>query len=122
MAFKYFLDDAMSAASSKGMPVVRVVPETIVSESTVKENIETAITDVADDMIHALTKPLTEEEKSPKPREPENLPRIVFKGSLQEVNRFFYRRGWTDGLPIIPPTEEAVDPVSIARFHSRIRR
>ena len=35
-------------------------------------------------------------------------PRIAFKGSIEEVNTFFYRRGWSDGLPIIPPTEEAV--------------
>jgi len=108
LAFQYFLDDAMSAASSKGMPVVRVVPETIVSESTVVEDIEAAITGVADDMVDALVRPLTGEEQSPKPREPEEYPRIVFKGTLEEVNRFFYRRGWTDGLPIIPPTEEAV--------------
>jgi hypothetical protein len=88
--------------------MIRVVPETVVSECTVKEDIEAAITAVADDMINALTRPLTAEEKSPRPREPENPARIVFKGSLQEVNRFFYQRGWTDGLPIIPPTEEAI--------------
>jgi hypothetical protein len=29
--------------------------------------------------------------------------------SLDAVNRIFYQRGWTDGLPIIPPTEERVD-------------
>ena len=107
-AFEYFLNDAMSAASSKGMPVVRVVPETIVSESTVVKDIEAAITAVADDMVNALTRPLTGEEQSPRSREPEEPARIVFKGSLEEVNRFFYQRGWTDGLPIIPPTEEAV--------------
>jgi len=28
--------------------------------------------------------------------------------SLNAINRLFYRRGWTDGLPIIPPTEEGV--------------
>jgi hypothetical protein len=106
--FEYFVNDALSAASSKGMPAIRIVPETIVSESTVIEDIEAAINAVADDMVSALTRPLTAEEKSPKPREPENLARIVFKGSLEEVNRFFYKRGWTDGLPIIPPTEEAV--------------
>ncbi len=106
--FEYFINDAMSGASSKGMPVVRVVPETIVSECTVVETIDKAITAVFDDMVNALTKPLTDEEKSPRPREPENPPRIIFKGNLEEVNRFFYRRGWTEGLPIIPPTEEAV--------------
>ncbi|HUT68026.1 MAG TPA: hypothetical protein VMW86_05715 [Dehalococcoidales bacterium] len=107
-AFEHFLNDAMSAASSRGMPVVRVVPEAIVSECTVIKTIETSITAVFDDMVAALTRPLTAEEKSPKPREPENPPRIVFKGNLEEVNRFFYQRGWTDGLPVIPPTEAAV--------------
>jgi hypothetical protein len=29
--------------------------------------------------------------------------------SLDAVNRIFYHRGWTDGMPIIPPTEERVD-------------
>lgn len=106
--FEHFLNDAMSAASSRGMPVVRVVPETIVSECTVEETIDRAITTVFGDVVDALTKPLTDDEKSPRTREPENPPRIVFKGSLAEVNRFFYQRGWTDGLPVIPPTEEAV--------------
>ena len=90
------------------MPAARVLPETIVSESTVVEDIEAAISAVADDMVAALTRPLSAEEKSPKRREVEKPSRIVFKGSLPEVNRFFYQRGWTDGLPIVPPTEEAV--------------
>jgi len=98
----------MSAASSKGMPVIRVVLEDIVSESTVAEDIDVKIKAVADDVFAALTRPLTAEEKSPKRREPENPPRNVFKGNLEEVNRFFYQRGWTDGLPVVPPTEAAV--------------
>jgi hypothetical protein len=28
--------------------------------------------------------------------------------SLEAINRLFYGRGWTDGLPVIPPTEERV--------------
>ena len=59
-----------------------------------------------DDIIAGLTRPLTAEEKSPKAeRGRESRPGSVFKGNLEEVNRFFYRRGWTDGLPVIPPTE-----------------
>jgi hypothetical protein len=106
--FEHFANDAMSAASSKGMPVIRFVPETIVSESTVVADIEAAVSAVFDNVVAVLTKPLTADEKSPKRREPENPPRLVFKGSLEEVNRFFYQRGWTDGLPVIPPTEAAV--------------
>lgn len=30
------------------------------------------------------------------------------KGNLEEVNELFHERGWTDGFPIIPPTEENV--------------
>jgi len=29
-------------------------------------------------------------------------------GSLGAANRLFYERGWTDGLPIIPPTEKEI--------------
>jgi hypothetical protein len=28
--------------------------------------------------------------------------------NLEQINRAYYTRGWTDGLPIIPPTEERV--------------
>jgi len=106
--FEHFHNDAMSAASSKGMPVIRIVPETIVSESTVVEDIVAAVKAVFNNVVAVLTKPLTDEEKAPKRREAENPTRLIFKGTLAEVNQFFYQRGWTDGLPIIPPTEEAV--------------
>jgi hypothetical protein len=38
----------------------------------------------------------------------EKIPEIAFTGNLVEVNHYFYSNGWTDGLPILPPTEEAV--------------
>ena len=61
-----------------------------------------------DEIIKGLTAPLTAEEKNPsyEPKEPK---RIVFKGDIKEVNNFFYQNGWTNGIPIIPPTEEAVN-------------
>ena len=90
------------------MPVVRVVPENIVSECTVMAEIEPEIIRAMDEVVAALTRPLTEEEKTPVSKELEKPSRIIFKGDLEEVNRFYYRRGWTDGLPIVPPTEEKV--------------
>ncbi len=102
-----FIHDAMSASSRKGMPGLRQIPEIIPSECTVMEQIEAGVDDVLGQIIDGLTKPLTEEEKSPV-KEAEAASRIVFKGNLEEVNRFFYKRGWCDGLPIVPPTEEAV--------------
>ncbi|MFC1867483.1 thioredoxin, partial [Thermodesulfobacteriota bacterium] len=34
--------------------------------------------------------------------------RIQVEDSIDAVNSLFYEHGWTDGLPIIPPTEERV--------------
>jgi hypothetical protein len=41
------------------------------------------------------------------PHESEETLRIAADG-IEEVNKVFYDRGWTDGLPIVPPTKERV--------------
>jgi hypothetical protein len=105
---KGFINDAQSAASSRGWPFLRFVVDTVPSECSVTEEIDASLEKVMDDIVAGLSRPLTPDEASPKPREGKSLSRIVFKGTLEEVNRFFYRRGWGDGLPLIPPTEEAV--------------
>jgi hypothetical protein len=89
------------------MPGIRIVGESVACESTVKSEIEEGVAAAMKDVIEGLTKPLTPEEKSPK-QQTGKTARVAFKGDIQEVNQFYYRKGWTDGLPIIPPTEEAV--------------
>jgi len=105
-----FASDAVASASNKKMSGLRTVllDKSIPQDCTVVEQIEAGVAAAMDDIVAALTKPLTEEEKSPTQKKAEKLPRIVFKGDFDEVNRFSYRRGWTDGLPVVPPTEEAV--------------
>jgi len=103
-----FLNDVHSAASGKGMPGVRALGTTILCESTDPENIRVGIDQVLDDIIGALTNPLTDEEKSPEVKT-ETEPKIAFKGSYDQVNQFYYRKGWGDGLPITPPSQERVD-------------
>jgi hypothetical protein len=44
----------------------------------------------------------------PPMRAPYPAARVEFGGSSQEVNRFFFDKGWSMGLPIIPPTAERV--------------
>jgi len=34
---------------------------------------------------------------------------IVFEGSFEEVNRLYYENGWSDGLPIVPPTQQKIE-------------
>jgi hypothetical protein len=103
-----FINDARTSASVRGIPGIRTVVESIPGHSDVIEDIKMGVNAVIDDLISALTKTLNSEEKSPKSAEAENPSRIIFKGNLKEVNQFFYRRGWTDGSPIMPPTEEEV--------------
>jgi hypothetical protein len=35
----------------------------------------------------------------------------IQKDAFEEVNDLFYKRGWTDGLPIVPPTKERVKEI-----------
>jgi hypothetical protein len=102
-----FVKDAHSAASSKGMPGLRILGESVACESTVPADIEAGISAAMKGIVDALTKPLTKQEKSPR-LEVAKVPRIAFEGNYRQVNQFFYRKGWGDGLPIVPPTEEAV--------------
>ena len=39
----------------------------------------------------------------------ENPPVIESHDSFDRVNDYFYERGWTDGLPIVPPTETRIN-------------
>jgi hypothetical protein len=103
-----FVEDAKSASLIRGIPGTRILSESIPCECSVEEVIETGVTNFMDEIVSGLTRPLTAEEKSPKPVSSEKPARIIFKGDIEETNRFFYKRGWTDGLPILPPTEEAV--------------
>jgi hypothetical protein len=62
-------------------------------KTNVKSEIEAGVAAAMESIVAALTRPLTAEEKSPK-RQLTKTPRIAFAGSYEEVNRFFYSRGW----------------------------
>lgn len=95
-------------SKSAGFPDMRVVeyPAPIALDDTVtmKKNIEEL---VVPGIIKALTKPIKSTVKGKK-REPGNKD-IMFKGTFDEVQTFFYERQWTDGLPIVPPTLEKAE-------------
>jgi len=58
-------------------------------------------------IIKALCTPFTDEEIR-NAQKSEEEPPFVCKGSLDEINLYFTQNGWSDGLPIIPPTEARV--------------
>lgn len=58
--------------------------------------------------ISALTTPLNDAERRTGRHIPATRPAIAFSGTLDEVQHYFLEQGWSDGLPIMPPTERAV--------------
>ncbi len=44
---------------------------------------------------------------------------LEIEDSFAEINDTFYERGWTDGLPIVPPTEVAVEAMLAETSHDR---
>ena len=69
--------------------------------------------------LDALTRPLTDAEKRSGKYKPPTAPRIALTGTYDQVQEFFTGdlsafidrapiARWTDGLPVSPPTPEAV--------------
>lgn len=44
--------------------------------------------------------------------------RIKFKGTYESLNKMFYEKGWSLGMPIIPPTPEAVNAMLKGTKHN----
>jgi len=61
-----------------------------------------------EDTIALLTAPLTPAERETGTIVPPPHPEIAATGTLAGIQRVFHERHFTDGLPIIPPTREAV--------------
>ncbi|MEJ2110307.1 MAG: hypothetical protein P8Z37_10420, partial [Acidobacteriota bacterium] len=60
------------------------------------------------ELIDALTKPLTESERNPESPERPQRPRLLELDTEANLQKMFLRNGWTDGLPVVLPTEELV--------------
>jgi hypothetical protein len=63
---------------------------------------------LTEEIFFALTQPLTEAEKNCKPVKRPERPRLLEPDTEENLQRLFLESGWTDGLPIILPTEERV--------------
>lgn len=61
---------------------------------------------VVPQIVDALTKPITASKDSVAKRDSRE---IVFTGTIDQINRYFTERGWSDGMSITPPTREKVE-------------
>ena len=108
MLCKGFPTMAKQIAKSSGYADARFVeyPNAIALDSAekVRENIHNV---VIPKIIEALTKPVRATAKAKK-REPGSRD-IVFEGTYEEVQDYYYEKRWSDGLPIVPPTIEKVE-------------
>ena len=75
---------------------------------TTEKNMGPGAASFADELMNALTAPLSEEEEVPTPAS-QALATGTFTGTLTEITEQFYSYGWTNGTPINMPTREAVD-------------
>jgi hypothetical protein len=99
-----FVEDVKITLEKEGMPALRtvVVPHpcgTIPDEQYPQ---------IIPKLVDALTRPLSASEKQSAAASPKRIGRIAISGTLDEVQEYFYRRKWSDGLPVIPPTEDKV--------------
>jgi hypothetical protein len=100
-----FLAQAATTASGLGMPTlpVALVPGHV-DVQTADELRRNVLAATVDAVVHGLTvmPENAVETAEPGPHD------VVFEGSTEEINRFFYENRWSDGLPIVPPTEARV--------------
>ena len=101
-----FIGQAGTTSVGLGLPnlPVALVPGHVGTQNDTElaENIR-GIT--LDDVVRNLTEAPAEVETvaDPAPRD------IVFSGDIDEINRLFVENEWSDGLPIVPPTQERVE-------------
>jgi len=102
-----FVDQAKNTAFTAGIEILRVAEYPGAFASHTRDELLDNTRKVLWPQIKmALTSPLkTSENTKNKNIKNEN---IDLSGSLMEIQQIFLDSGWTDGLPVMPPTESAV--------------
>lgn len=111
-----FVHDAESAAEDVGMPRARIVTVKAADYYKLRGS-DAEIIPVAraviDELIDGLKRPLTILEASIEPEKEDLGPVTISSHSyplaVEKFNDIYLGRQWGDGLPLVPPTKEAVD-------------
>lgn len=105
-----FVAQVHSTGVNRGVPVLRTAeyPGAFASHST--EELKKNAREVLWPQIKtALTTEITKEEiekYAPEGKRPAD--EIIYYGNFDEIQEYMQINGWTDGLPVVPPTDEAV--------------
>jgi hypothetical protein len=109
-----FVEDVKITLEKEGMPALRTVVVPHPCGSIPDEQYP----EIISKLVKALITPLTEKEKQIGAPVQRKLGRVAISGTLDEVQDYFYEHHWSDGLPIIPPTEEKVKEMLKGTSHS----
>lgn len=103
-----FVQQAQATARACGVRVLRVAEYPGSFASHTREELVANTRQVLWPAVKkALTEPITAAERAAG-EAPAAADGVVLTGTYAEVQRAFLDSGWTDGLPITPPTEDAV--------------
>jgi hypothetical protein len=100
---------AKAVATAEGMAGLRIAeypgPVGVHPDELVVKNVEDVL---FSRIVDGLTKPI-DGEISNSSTTSRGADEIIYEGSFEEVNDYFRSQGWSDELPIIPPTIEKVE-------------
>jgi hypothetical protein len=91
------------------LPVIGMSPEVL--DKFITGNDPDTGNPVISEIIDVLTKPVSKAKSVPEPPKTAKAvlpPKFLKSDTEDNLQRLFYENGWTDGLPIILPTEERV--------------
>jgi hypothetical protein len=119
-----FVDVVQATAFALGMPRLRFVymPQPVMGKTPQELR---AYVDGIDpvtgrplmaEVLEALTKPLDDDERAPTGFD-RSTPRMVPADTEENLRRLFWDNRWTDGLPIVLPTEERVAAMLAGTSH-----
>jgi len=111
-----FGHDARSAADDTGMPTIRIVTvpaQEYYKHRITREEVKPIAVGAVPFMIEALTRPLTAQEASPKPKEIKmsqsfKMTAESYDLAVEKFNQSFLDNHWGDGLPLVPPTPKRI--------------
>ena len=73
---------------------------------------DTIVANIENALVDQIVRHLTSDESESQTVTRSGLPAardIVFTGTFEQVNAHFNEQGWTDGLPVVPPTLEKIE-------------
>lgn len=105
-----FIAQIHSTGVNRGVPVLRTAeyPGAFASHST-QELLKNTRETVFPQIVEGLTKEITQAEIDLYANDGKRpFDEIVYYGNYDEIQEYCQVNGWTDGLPVVPPTDEKV--------------